>query len=137
MRKCAAPIHTVATGGCHSAATHILLQSDSFELAANFNSLIHCGSTGAIGTLSEYNSKTSFDNYFIAEMYRKIYEGFLDPDELESMLKGQDFWLDADGWMERYNKRNEYFLAKEAAAKAPAKKPRKKAKKEPYIPLEL
>jgi ATP-dependent protease ClpP protease subunit len=137
MRKCAAPIHVVATGGCHSAATHILLNANSFELSSNFNSLIHCGSTGAIGTLSEYNSKTAFDRNFLADMYRQIYEGFMTSEEIEDMLKGQDLWLDADAWMERYNKRNQYFLAKEAAAKAPAKKTRKKTKKEPCIPPEL
>lgn len=125
MRKCEAHIHTVATGGCHSAATHILLQSHSFELSDNFNSLIHCGSTGSIGNLNEYNSKTAFDRDFIANMYRDIYVGFLTDEEIENMLLGQDIWLDAKGWLDRYNKRNEYFAAIVEAANKPTKKPRK------------
>lgn len=125
MRKCDAPIHVVATGGCHSAATHILLQAHSFELSENFNSLIHCGSNGSIGNLNEYNSKTAFDRDFISNMYRNIYTGFLSEDEIENMLLGQDIWLDAKGWSERYEQRNEYFKAKMLEDSKPAKKPRK------------
>lgn len=126
MKKCEAHIHVIATGGCHSAATHILLHAHSFELSDNFNSLIHCGSTGTVANLNEYNAKTAFDRNFIANMYRNIYEGFLTEDEIDRMLLGQDIWLDAKGWVERYNARNEYFKAKQEAAAKPPKKPRKK-----------
>lgn len=125
MRKCEAPIHVVATGGCHSAATHILLQAHSFELSDNFNSLIHCGGTGSVGALNEYNAKTAFDRNFISNMYRDIYVGFLSETEIENMLLGQDIWLDAKGWSERYEQRNEYFKNKMLEAQKPPKKPRK------------
>ena len=134
MHKCKGHIHVIGTGNCSSAASLILLAANSFELSEGFSSLIHCGSLGAIGTLSEYTSQSAFDSQFMANYLRKHYEGFLTEAELENMLKGQDIWLDSVAWCERHNKRNEYFLAKEAAARSPAKKSRKKTAQ---IPAEL
>lgn len=126
MKKCEAPIHIIATGGCHSAATMILLQADSFELAEDFNSLIHCGATGSGGNLNEYHAEVAFHGEFFNNIHRRTYEGFLTDDEISDMIKGCDIWLDAKGWCERHQARNEYFKAKLEAAKKPPRKPRKK-----------
>jgi ATP-dependent protease ClpP protease subunit len=126
MRKCRGHIHIVATGGCHSAATLILLEADSFELSENFNALIHCGSLGTIGNLNEYTAQTTFSAQFMPNVFRKSYEGFLTEEELEGMIKGCDIWVDAQGWVDRWNRRNDYFKAKVEEANKPAKKPRKK-----------
>lgn len=130
MRKCKGHIHIVATGGVHSCGTLILLEADSFELSDNFNSLIHCGSlgTGRVN-LNEYVAQTEFAAKWMPNVFRKAYEGFLDANEMEVMIRGGDLWLDADGWMERWNKRNAYFKAKHEAAMKPAKKPRVKKSK--------
>lgn len=112
LRKCAAPIHMVATGGVHSCGTHILLEADSFELADNFNSLIHNGSAGAYGNINEYHSKSDFDKEFIRKQYEGIYEGFLSPQEFSDMMRGDNIWLDAQQWCDRTVKRGEYFQAK-------------------------
>ena len=112
MAKCEAPIHAVCSGGCHSAATHIILACDSFELAENFNSLIHNGSAGAFGNINEYHSKSDFDKEFIRKQYEGIYEGFLSPQEFSDMMRGDNIWLDATAWCERSEKRGEYFQAK-------------------------
>lgn len=121
MRKCRGHIHTIATGGCHSAATMILLESDSFELSSGFHSLVHCGSTGNCGNLNEYLAQTEFDKKFIPEIFRRTYEGFLSTEEIDALLKGQDMWLDGDQWVERFNSRNAYITAKRDAllSKAP------------------
>ena len=118
MMKCEAPIHVVASGGCHSAATHILLGADSFELAENFNSLVHNGSAGAYGNINEYHSKSDFDKEFIRKQYESIYEGFLTPQEFSDMMRGDNIWLDATAWCERTVKRGEYFQAKYEAQQA-------------------
>jgi ATP-dependent protease ClpP protease subunit len=126
MRKAEAHIHIIATGNVSSAASLILLNADSFELSEGFSSLIHCGSlgTGRVA-LNEYNARTVFDGKFMERILRSHYEGFLNSEDLDNLLKGQDLWLDEAGWMERYNRRNEYFKAKEEAANKPPKKPRK------------
>lgn len=143
LRKCAAPVHMVATGGVHSMGTQILLEADSIELSYGFNACIHCGSDGAGGNVNEYVTKAKFDIGFRDKQFREAYEGFLSEKELDAMLDGKDIWLDAEGWMKRALVRNEYFRNKmEAMIEAedaaiideieaaeqdnkPAKKPRK------------
>jgi ATP-dependent protease ClpP protease subunit len=128
MEKCACPIHIVASGGVHSAGTHILLQADSFELSRNFNSLIHNGSSGSYGNLNEYHAKSDFDKKFLYDYYKEIYSGFLSDKEFEDMMLGKNIWLDAPMWLERYEQRNEWFKAqvkKFEKANKP-KSPRKK-----------
>lgn len=112
MRKCAAPIHIVATGGVHSMATCILLEADSLELSHGFNAVLHAGYDGAGGTVAEYRAKSKFDEQFRDRQFRETYEGFLSEDEMNDMLDGKDIWLDADGWLERALARSEYFKAK-------------------------
>lgn len=130
MQKCQAPIHIVASGGCHSAATHILLAADSFELAENFNSLIHNGSSGAYGNINEYHAKSDFDKDFIRNHYWKIYEGFLSRKEFDDMMDGKNIWLDAEMWCNRAIERIKYFQKKVDDMKKPARKaaPKKPSK---------
>lgn len=126
MRKCNAPIHIVATGGVHSMGSQILLESDSFELSAGFNSLIHCGQDGAYGNVNEYRSKSKFDEDFRTRQFKQTYEGFLTEQEMEDVLAGKDIWLDANGWCERAQARMNHYRDKFEAANKPQKKPRKK-----------
>jgi ATP-dependent protease ClpP protease subunit len=112
MNKCEADIHIIASGGCHSAATHILLQADSFELADNFNSLIHNGSAGAYGNINEYHAKSDFDKDFLMTHYWNIYEGFLSRKEFEDMMDGKNIWIGAQEWCDRNTIRMEYFQNK-------------------------
>lgn len=112
MRNCEAPIHIVATGNCSSAATFILLESDSFELSDNFNALLHCGSVGAGGNTNEFRKSAVFYSGYMEKTLRKNYEGFLSEKELDDMLNGQDIWLDAQAWCDRFVQRMEYFKAK-------------------------
>jgi ATP-dependent protease ClpP protease subunit len=112
MQKCVADIHIIATGGVHSMGTHILLAADSFELADNFSALIHNGSSGAGGNLNEYHAKSDFDKQFIRKQHYLAYEGFLTEDEFELLMIGQNIWLDAESWCERFEQRNQYFADK-------------------------
>lgn len=112
LYKCQAPVHVVATGGCHSAATHILLAADSFELSDNFNALIHNGSAGAYGNINEYHSKSDFDKEFIRKQYESIYQGFLSTQEFSDMMDGKNIWLDAKAWYDRSVARSAYYKAK-------------------------
>jgi ATP-dependent protease ClpP protease subunit len=129
LRKCRAPIHMVASGGVHSAGTHILLEADSFELAEGFNSLIHNGSSGSYGNINEYHAKSDFDKVFIYNHYQTIYEGFLSDEEFKGMMRGDNIWLNAKQWHDRALKRSEYYQAKFEEASKPVRKPRKTQKK--------
>lgn len=122
MRKTAAHIHISASGNCSSAATFILLQSDSFDLSEHFNSTLHCGSIGSGGNYNEYKIQTTFYPQWMEKALRSGYEGFLSEKEIQGMLEGRDIILNAEQWAERYEKRNQYFQAKTEAAKKPRTK---------------
>lgn len=143
MEKCACPIHIIASGGVHSAGTHILLQADSFELSRNFNSLIHNGSSGSWGNLNEYHAKSDFDKTFLHQYYKEIYSGFLTDAEFEEMMLGKNIWLDGQQWMERSEARNQWYKdemekfekAAQKALKAPSKPRTKKVDSKPSEPV--
>ncbi len=133
LRKCKAHIHAVATGNVSSAATFILLESESFELSEGFNATLHCGSLGSGGAYNEYKQQTDFYNKFMPSTLRRYYQGFLTEAEIDDMLNGKDIILDAEGWVERYTKRNEYIGKKVAALM----KEQKKAARKPKKPLDV
>lgn len=128
MRGCIAPIHIVATGNVSSAASFILLESSSFELSDGFSALLHCGSLGSGGAYNEYKQQTDFYNKFMPATMRRYYEGFLDEVEIHDMLNGKDIILDAQGWVDRHNKRNEYIAKKMAEFQKAQKKTTRKKK---------
>lgn len=107
MSNCAAPVHIMASGGCHSAATIILLNAPSFTLSDNFNALIHNGSTGSYGKASDFKAESRFTTDFMDNLMRKTYEGFLSEDEIEQLLNGKDFWMGPQEFCDRYERRSE------------------------------
>lgn len=111
ISKTPAHVHCIATGGVHSMGSQILLAVDSFELSEGFNSLVHAGYSGAGGTISEYHTKSKFDLDFRTRQFKSAYQGFLTDAEVESVLAGTDIWLDGSAWMERAQKRREFFEA--------------------------
>jgi ATP-dependent protease ClpP protease subunit len=112
MHECQARVIVRASGGVHSAGTLILLAADSFTLSDNFSSLIHNGSTGTGGKFSDYRSETAFTSKWMERVLRNAYEGFLEPHEIDDVIKGVDMWLDGDEWIERHERRNEYIQQK-------------------------
>lgn len=107
MRECDARIIVKATGGVHSAGSIILLHADEFTLSENFNCLIHNGSLGTGGTFSEWREANKHRERYMESVMRSTYKGFLTDDEIEELLEGKDFWLDADEFIRRYEARNE------------------------------
>ena len=133
IRRCKGTVKMIATGDCASAATIILLEAHEFELSDNFTALIHCGSLGEGGTLAEFNVQAPFRAKKFEQFIRNSYAGFLTDKELDQLIAGKDFVMDAEEWVERAENRNEWFQEqveklRKAAEKAlkPPKKPRKK-----------
>jgi len=107
MRECEARVIVKATGGVHSAGTVILLNADEFILSENFNCLIHNGSAGSYGKISDFRAQAGWTIDYMERTARSTYEGFLSPDEIEALIKGQDFWFNAQQFGERWERRNE------------------------------
>lgn len=137
MHDCEAKIIVKASGGVHSAGSVILMYADEFYLSENFNCLIHNGSTGAGGKFSDFRAQAKHTQAYMEKVMRKTYAGFLTEEELEALLDGKDYWLDAAEFAERFDNRQKYLAARMEEAeeavktlmqeKKPAPKKRKKA----------
>jgi ATP-dependent protease ClpP protease subunit len=111
MNNCQAPVHIMATGGVHSAGTIILLAAESFSLSDNFYALLHNGSTGSYGKMSDYKAESRFSAEYMDNLMRKTYAGFLSDTEIEQLIEGKDFWMGPKEWCERADRRNELEAA--------------------------
>lgn len=109
MKDCRGNVIVKASGGVHSAGTLILLNAPAFSLSAGFNSLFHNGSVGAGGKFSDWRRSTAFTSSFMERLFAETYVGFLTADELERMLRGEDFWMDAEEFLRRHKQQQEYF----------------------------
>lgn len=106
MNRCDAKIKAFVSGGCHSAATIILLNVDEFNLSENANFLIHNGSTGSGGKYSDFKAQSKHTSMYMERVLRNTYKHFLSDTELDALIEGKDFWLDADEFGNRYEARN-------------------------------
>lgn len=106
MSECKGRVIVRASGGCHSAASIILLHADEFTLSDGFNCLIHCGSLGSNGTLAEFKTASQFHVKHMERILRETYCGFLTEEEIDKLLDGKDFFLNAEEFMQRFEMRN-------------------------------
>ena len=137
MSRCEAKVVAFVSGGCHSAATIILLNVDEFSLSEGANFLIHNGSAGSGGKFSDFVAQSKHTIDYMNRVMRKTYRHFLSEQELDQLIDGKDFWMDAEEFSTRYELRNalmmeEYEKAEAALNEAIAELPApKKAKKQP------
>lgn len=109
MECCRAPITFIATGGVHSAGSIILMHAENIILSDRFNCLIHNGSTLQGGKFSDFTKSVEFHVARTAKLLRGVYAGFLTEEEIDSVIAGQDIWLDAESFEQRLEKRQKFF----------------------------
>jgi ATP-dependent protease ClpP protease subunit len=118
VRKTQARVVTFASGGVHSAGTVILLNSDEFFLSDNFNALIHNGGCGSGGKYSDFKAHAQHNVKYMETVLRETYEGFLTDVEIDALIEGKDFWMDASEFGERFERRNEFLGTRAAVMQA-------------------
>ena len=111
MNRCEAKVVVNCSGGTHSAGTIILLNADEFCISEGANFLIHNGSCGAVGKFSDFVTQSKHTVAYMNRVLRKTYRHFLTPDEIEALIEGKDFWIDADEFTTRYEARNVALFA--------------------------
>lgn len=103
MEQCEATIITEIEGTCASAATMIFLSGDEFVVSDNSEFMSHTASYFYGGKANNVQEYVDFQKRTIRHLFYKYYEGFFNEEELELMLNGKDFWLDAAEIMTRLN----------------------------------
>lgn len=106
LNETEATVITSVEGMCASAATMIFLQGNNFEVSEYSMFMIHTYSGGAVGKGNEIHSQALFDRKWSTNMMRKIYEGFLTPEEIDKVIDGVDIWMDGTEVIKRLKKRN-------------------------------
>jgi len=128
IRETEAHVVAKVSGSCCSAGTLIALAADEFQLSENASFLFHNGGTIVGGKFSDFVSQTEYTKKYFEKVMRTSYEGFFDESEINDLLRGIDFWMDSEEFVERHNKRNAYYMAEYEKANKPSRP--KRVKKE-------
>lgn len=108
-------------GACMSAATLLFLAADQVEITPHSSIMIHNYSGGTFGKGNEMHLQIQHERKWAEHLFREVYEDFLAPDEIQSVIDGKDIWLDSDDVLERMQKRAD--IRKELAELEEATKP--------------
>ena len=127
IAECKGMVVASAEGACMSAATMIFLSADRYEISEHSLFMFHNYSGGTFGKGGEMYDQLTKERKWSEKIIRKLYEGFLTPDEIRSILDNKDIWMDGEEVMKRLERKVKDILSK----KKPAKKPTKKATKKP------
>lgn len=96
-----ADIKIFIEGCCCSAATFIALSGDSWEVMPHSYFMCHAYSSFQFGKKQELEASNTFNKKWLDNSIREIYKGFLSDDELERMMRGEDFYFNVDEVVER------------------------------------
>lgn len=112
MGNCKAPIHVIASGRVASFGTFILLESHSFEISPFATLLFHSASYGSMGKMADTLEHAEFTYKQCEKLLRHYYDKFFSEEELDQIIRGKKEWyMDADEFVKRYQKRNELLQA--------------------------
>lgn len=95
MRSTQAKITTVVEAEAHSAGTMLFLSADEFVINDNCYMLFHNFSGGAVGKGNEIKAQVEATDSWFRKLVHDVYRFFMTGDEIERMLKGEDFWFDS------------------------------------------
>lgn len=116
MKTSPAHIVTVLEGEICSLGTMIFLSGDEFVVHDHCLFMIHNYSGGTYGKGHEQVAQIEAQTREFGKLMRSIYYPFLDEDEVERVVRGEDFWMGSDEVRTRLQKMIK-ILEKEAKAK--------------------
>jgi len=108
IKACRAPVTAHIHDICGSMATGVALACQNWMLGDFAYFFIHTASWGAFGKDSEIRSQVQFMDKRIDKFLHKMYDGFMDDQEISLVGKGQDLWIDSDELKERLEAYQEY-----------------------------
>jgi len=95
IENCKGKIITILEGAGHSVASLIFLSGKDKRVMQYSYMLCHYYSGRKQGKGQELEAESKFESKFLKDFFRKIYCGFLSNDEIERLIRGEDFWFSA------------------------------------------
>ena len=83
-------------GACMSAATMIFLHGHSQEVTPHSLFMFHNYSAGTFGKGGEMYDQLQFERTWSENFMTEVYEGFLTPEEISSMMHNKDIWMGSE-----------------------------------------
>lgn len=114
IRNCDATVIGVLHMECASMGSGIFLACDDWEISSFSTMMIHSCSYGAVGKQSDIRSRVEFTTSYNEDFIRQIYSGFLNEEEIQRVLKGEDIYFKAKEIDERLVKFKQYRDEQEA-----------------------
>ena len=105
MKRSAATVNVLVTGFAASAATIIALAADNLEISDHTAFMIHNYSAGMGGKGHELKARQAFMDKSLNVAFKSYYEGFLTEAEMDEVIEGKDFWMDAEEVRTRWDNR--------------------------------
>lgn len=102
-------------GGCCSAATMVMMAADELYIDNNAYFMFHAYTGGRYGKFNSLQEDAKFQERWFPAISKEIYKDFLTEKEMDDLLNGKDFWLDAQDVKCRYElllKRRQLALIK-------------------------
>ena len=96
-----ARVHGYIESLCGSASTIIFLNCHTYSISPRAEFFVHTATAGTIGKEHENYASIMFDRKRVHKMIRDAYEGLLTEQEIDDVLKGQDYYFDAEELGER------------------------------------
>jgi len=122
MLQSKAHIITEITGEACSAGMLLFLAGHEFMVSDDASAMCHGASYGAYGTQGQVHDNVMHSTKHLTKLAYKYYEGFLETDEIERLLEGKEYWMEAEEIIERLEKRADYWekkLAEEMSKETP------------------
>lgn len=129
IAECRGMVVASAEGACMSAATMIFLSADRYEISEHSLFMFHNYSGFSFGKGGEMYDQLIKERKWSEKIIRKLYENFLTPDEIRSILDNKDIWMDGEEVMKRLQKKvketitKQKKITKKSSTKKPSKKP--------------
>lgn len=108
IQNTSARVHGYIESKCGSAATIIFLNCHTYSISPRAEFFVHTASSGTIGKEHENYASIMFDRKRVHKIIRDAYEGLLTEQEIDDVLKGQDYYFDAEELGERLEAYTEF-----------------------------
>ena len=105
LQESSAHIIASVEGACMSAATMIFLQARQFEISEHSMFMFHNYSGMTFGKGGEMIDQLQHERKWSDSIMRKVYNGFLTKEEIDSILDNKDIWMAGDEVMKRLEKK--------------------------------
>lgn len=105
LKECKAPVVASVEGACMSAATVIFLMADQFEVSPHSMFMFHNYSGVTMGKGGEMLDQIRHERKWSEKFLTQVYNSFLKPEEIQSLLNNKDLWMTGEEVVVRLNHR--------------------------------